>query len=222
MGAKTWMLVYADSDARQALRANPKLDRAATLELAKRLFANERLEEIGEGDLSFTSPPDDELLIGCFGGVSILAAKEFGLDHPSALPHRFLEAGGTGKIYLHAMHSVVDWFAFAIWSNGKLTRSLSLSPDSGILEDIGDRLPFEVPFWFGEYPAVDDDEDDVDEEEEYPFPFHPLELGEAALHEFFGYQIEGFRDSPAAPVEAESIPLIRYKRSPLRSRWWPW
>ena len=211
MGAKTWMLVYADSDARESLCAQPKLDRAATIQLAKRLFANERLEGLGDGDLSFTSPPDDELHIGCFGGVSILAAKEFGLDYPSALSHKFLEAGCTGKTYLHAMHSVVDWFAFAIWSSGKLTRSLSLSPDSGILEDIGDRLPFEVPFWSGQCPAVDDGED-------YPFPFHPLELAEATLHELFGYQIEGFTHAPRPPVEAEAIPLVRYKRLPSRSR----
>ena len=45
------------------------------------------------------------------------------------------------------MHSVVDWLAFAKWKNGELVRSLSLSPDSGILEDIGLRLPFEEPFW---------------------------------------------------------------------------
>lgn len=215
MGAKTWMLVYADSDARESLCAQPKLDRTATLQLAKILFANERLEELGDGDLSFTSPPDDELHIGCFGGVSILAANEFALDYPSALPRVFLEAGGAGKTYLHAMHSMVDWFAFAIWSNGKLTRSLSLSPDSGILEDIGDRLPFEMPFWSGQCPAVDDGED-------YPFPFHPLELGEATLHELFGYQIEGFTHAPRPLVEAESIPLVRYKRLPSRSRWRFW
>jgi hypothetical protein len=44
------------------------------------------------------------------------------------------------------MHSVVDWFAYAQWINGKFVRSPSLSPDNGILEDIGQRLPFEEPF----------------------------------------------------------------------------
>lgn len=42
--------------------------------------------------------------------------------------------------------SVVDFFAYAQWINCKFVRSLSLSPDSGILEDIGQRLPFEEPF----------------------------------------------------------------------------
>jgi hypothetical protein len=93
------------------------------------------------------------------------------------------------------MHSVVDWFAFAHWNNGRLVRSLSLSPDSGILEDIGLKLAFEEPYWSGQHPAGDDEDD------EYPLPFHPLDLGEAALSEFFGGQIDGF------------IRLIQYKRT---------
>ena len=115
-------------------------------------------------------------------------------------------------MYLHAMHSVVDWLAFAQWKDGQLVRSLSLSPDSGILEDIGERLRFEEPFWAGRHPATDDDGYD------YPFPFHPLELGEAALKEFFGYQLEGFIDP--AQLEPETIPLVKYKRS--RSWWKFW
>jgi hypothetical protein len=111
-------------------------------------------------------------------------------------------------VYLHAMHSVVDWCAFAKWNNGNLVRSLSLSPDSGILEDLGERLPFEEPFWSGQYPAVGG-------EDEYPFPFHPLEMGEAALKEFFGYQLEGPIERNL--LEPESVPLIKYKRS--RSSW---
>ncbi len=211
MGAKTWMLVLADSDARNALAAKPSLDREATQKLADSLFPGEKLEPIGDGDLSYTCPPDNEVHIGCFPGVSVVAAKEFGIDYPSKLHQRFIAAGGKGTVTLHAMHSVVDWFAYAMWANGKLVRSLSLSPDSGIMEDIGQHLPFEEPYWSGAHPAVDDEEEDA-----YPFPFHPLELGEATLKDQFGYQLEGYID--ASLLEPESIPLVRYKRS--RSPWW--
>ena len=209
MGAKTWMLVYADANVEEALRGGPQLDRDATLKLATSLFPKDKLEPNGDGDLSYTCPPDNEVHIGCFPGVSILAAKEFAIDHPSKLPASFISYGSSRTIYLHAMHSVVDWFAFAQWINGKLVRSLSLSPDSGILEDIGQRLPFEEPFWSGQHPVSADGED------EYPLPFHPLELGEAALKEFFGYQLEGFINP--ALLEPESIPLVKYKR---RRSWW--
>lgn len=212
MGAKTWMLVLADSNAREALAAKPQLDRAATQKLAETLFPEERLEEIGDGDLSYTCPPDNELHIGCFPGVSVIAAREFAIDHPSRLARRFIEAGAKGIITLHAMHSVVDWFAYAVWVNGKLQRSVSLAPDSGIMEDIGQRLPFEEPYWSGEHPAVDPD----DEEETYPFPFHPLDLGEETLKNLFGYQLEGYID--AALLDPETIPLIRYRRA--RAAWW--
>ena len=109
------------------------------------------------------------------------------------------------------MHSGFDWFAFAIWRDGQLMRSLSLSPDSGILENIGQPLPFEAPHWSGAQPAVD-----AAQGETYPFPFDPLDLGEAALKVLFGYQLEGFID--ASLLEPESIPLVRYRR-PARP-WW--
>lgn len=122
------------------------------------------------GQLSFTCPPDDELVVGCFPGLSILAAKELGIDNPSALDPRFLSAARGSAVYLHAMHSAVDWFAYAIWTEGKLKRSLSLSPDSGVIEDIGPRLAFEEPYWDGQHPLGDPDED---EEDDYPFASTP-------------------------------------------------
>ncbi len=213
MGAKTWMLVYSDADAREALSRHPALDRDRTLELARKLFPRETLQPIGDADLSYTCPPDYELCIGCFRGVSVVAAAEFGIDYPSKLEPRFIAQGSEGTTSLHAMHTVVDWFAFARWIDGQLVRSLSLSPDSGILENIGSRLPFEEPFWSGEHPAVDDEEDSG-----YPFPFHPLELGEAALSALFGFHLEGPPDS--ALFEPESVPLLRFSRS--RSRWKFW
>ncbi len=63
MGAKTWMLVLADANARDALAAQPPLDREATRKLADTLFPGEKLEPIGNGDLSFSCPPDDEVHI---------------------------------------------------------------------------------------------------------------------------------------------------------------
>lgn len=212
MGAKTWMLVYSDGPVRASLAANPVLNREKSIELAKRLFPSEKLEPLPDGTLLFTNPPDDELLVGCVAGVSIVAAKEFAGDRPSQLPEIFLSQAPAGTICLHAMHSVVDWFAFAVWEGGKLRRSLSLSPDSGIVEDIGDRLPFEAPFWAGQHPAVDPEE----EGDDYPLPFHPLELGEAALAEFFGYQLEGFVDPSL--LDPEQIPLLRFKR--VQPSWW--
>src|SRR5215469_4145357 len=91
------------------------------------------------------------------------------------------------SVYVHAMHSVVDWFALGVWGpDGELKRALSVSGGNAeLIEDIGEHLAFEGPFWAGEFPATED-------EEEYPFPFHPLELSEAALDNLFGFVFEGY------------------------------
>lgn len=210
MGAKTWMLVYSDGDASEKLRHSPTLDRATTDDLVKKLFPKEKLTAIEDGDLSYTCPPDNVIYAGCFAGVSVIAAKEFAGDYPSKLDGRFIAHANSQSVYLHAMHSVVDWLAFAKWENGKIVRSLSLAPDSGILEDLGAKLSFEKAYWEGIYPATEPDDEDG-----YPFPFHPLELGEEVLKAFFGYQLEGTID--AGLLEPEKIPLVGYKR---KKPWW--
>lgn len=205
------MLVCSDSPAKDLLRNKPALDRARTLELAHQMFPNETLVPIEDASLEYTSPPDDELFIGCFNGLTIVAAKEFGIDYPSKLPSRWLEICNKKYSYFHAMHSVVDWFAYATWENSALTRSLSLSPDSGVLEDIGGKLWFEKPYWAGEHPVFE-----PGEEEEYPFVFHPLELGEEALASLFGYVLEGFPQPEH--IEPSEVPLLAFHRQ--KQQWW--
>ncbi len=210
MGAKTWMLVCSDIPAKAALSIKPELDRAKAAAVANQMFRGETLEPIEDSSLEFTSPPDNEIYIGCYKDITIVAAKEFGIDYPSKLPTAFLKVCNGKYMYLHAMHSVVDWFAYAVWENSKLVRSLSLSPDSGILENIGGKLPFEEPYWAGEHPVFE-----PGEEEEYPFVFHPLELGEAALSSLFGYVLEGVPESEN--INPAEIKLLGFKRI---KPWW--
>jgi hypothetical protein len=127
-----------------------------------------------------------------------VAASELALDYPSQLPAKFLEEAQGRTVFLHAMHSVVDFFAYALWEGGTLVRSLSLSPDSGVLEDLGARRAFEEPYWSGQHPVGDD----------YPLPFHPLELGEEALLDLLGYQMEGMQTE----IDPTEIPLAGFRR----------
>ena len=208
MGAKTWMVAYSEAAADKVLKSQPQLDRIRARELATQLFPMARIEPDEDGSLMFTCPDNAHIYIGCFPGLSIVAAKEFAIDNPSQISRAFLDVAKGRTVYLHAMHSVVDWFAFAIWEKGSLVRSLSLSPDSGIIEDIGKRLAFEEPFWAGKHPVEGD---------EYPLPFHPLDLGEEALFTLFGYRLEGPIDD--VQIEPDDIPLCGFKRKP----WWkPW
>lgn len=213
MGAKTCLLIHTDVDAGALLRDRPSLDRDAAARLVARLFPKDRLYPDGEVDLTHTYPADDEVLAACYPGLSIMVARDFGLDRPSQLPRRFIQSAGASDVMVHAMHSVVDWFGFAVWKQGQLCRSLSLSPDSGILENSGEPLSVEMPYWNGGHPAFDDGED---EGEGYPFRFHPLELGEAVLHAFLGFHLEG--DTIEDVVDPESVLLLRYRRQ--HRPWW--
>jgi hypothetical protein len=116
--------------------------------------------------------------------VTVVADGSFGIDYPSQLPEGVRAIVGRSRIVLHAMHSVVDWFAFAIWEDGVLKRSLSLSPSHGVMEDLGRHLDFELPYWSAEHPLYGAGDD-------YPFVFHPLELANAALADQFGFILEG-------------------------------
>lgn len=214
MGAKDWMVFYAEQDVRDVLSARPAFDRAATSGLVENLFG--RVTPIDDVTLMYGNPPDDEVHAAVWPGATVVCAGEVGLDRPSELDPRFLEAGAGRTVYLHAMHSVVDWFAFAVWQpDGSLRRALSLSPDSGIIENTGDPFEFEQPFWAGDHPAIDPEDDD--EDEPYPFVFHPLELAEVTLGTMFGFVYEGPPELEV--VDPDELALAAFKLSPRRRRW---
>jgi hypothetical protein len=158
MGAKDWMIMYADAEADIAgvLRRHPPLDRAATRALVERLHPGTSLIPIEDGTLADLSNPEDgTVYAGVYPGLSVLLTEEAAQDRPSRLHQRLVDEARGRTVYLHAMHSVVGWFAYALWEDGVLRRSLSLSPDDGILENIGDPLPFEQPYWAGERAEED-------------------------------------------------------------------
>lgn len=109
---------------------------------------------------------------------------------PSQSPGRLLAPGAGRRVILHAMHSASNWLACAVWQDGVLLRSLSLSPGGGISEDIGAPLPFEASFWAGEHPVA-------------------LELGDAALLALAGFAVEG---RPADDlIDPWAVRLISYR-----------
>lgn len=204
MGAKTALLAYAAEDLVESLRHARESDPAAARALVAATHPGWDDAATADGSLSADCyPPGGTVYAGSFPGVDILCDRDV-MDHlPSEFPSRYLDIAAGRRVILHAMHSVTDSLAYAIWENGSLVRSLCLSPDNGIVENIGEPLPFEEPYWAGEYP-VDD---------EYPLPFHPLELGgEAALRALFGFIIE--RRPQPADIDAESVRLAGFQVPP--------
>jgi hypothetical protein len=208
MGAHDWLLVFSDGDAAKILRAGPSLDRGTAAAVAARLHPNRVITPIADGMLGdHLSPEDGEIYVAAYPGLTIVCTSEAAEDYPSALSATLRNAVPARDVYLHAMHSAVDWFAYAIWSGGTLRRALSLSPDSGVIENVGPPLPFERPYWAGERPI---DLDPGEDDEPYPFPFHSLDLGENALRELLGFGLEsgpepGDADPWALPVAGFAV-----------------
>jgi hypothetical protein len=191
LGAKTGLLVYADGDVPGLLRRVGAADLDRTVTMMRRLYPGREIEQCEGTNLwNGVYPPEGTVCAASWPGVEVIGDQEVMIDAPSELPEHLVAASAGRRLVLHAMHSVVDWLAFAVWEDGRLVRSLSLSPDSGIIENIGEPLSFELPYWAGDRPADVIPWPDEDEEP-YPLPFHPLELGEEALRALCGFVREG-------------------------------
>lgn len=212
MGAKAWFAAYFDGNPKDTLSKKPELDRAASAALAEKMFAGYTIQENEDGTLDFLNPEKREVFIGVYGELKIIAHQDFSGDLPSQTNPRWLATELGSTIYVHATHSVVDWFAFALWKEGQLVRSTSVSPEGGVQEDIGEKLPVELPYWDGSFSL----EDELEEDEPYPLPFHPLELSEAVLLATLGFQFEGHPDDWICdPME---IPIMKFQIS--KKAWW--
>lgn len=212
MGSKTWILIGHNDNVADVLASKPPLDVARTRVHVESLFPEGVIKETGRGSLTFAAADGSRVLAATYGDVFLLSCEQIAIDYPSKLLREFRSEEFGSNHSLVCLYSVVDWFAMARWQGGQLLRALSLSPDQGVSEDIGERLPFEEPYWNGAHPALDPEEDD----DEYPFPFHPLELGEDALLNFFGYQIEGYPEKWS--FDPDEIELLEY--SVARKPWW--
>ncbi|MCM4083524.1 DUF6928 family protein [Paractinoplanes hotanensis] len=203
MGAKTALLAFTDGDLRPALRGATRSDPSEAEALVRRVLPGYDVALVGDSSLFQTYPPEDIAHVTVLPGAELVCDQRLVLDRPSELPEHLLRAGAGRRIVMHGMHSVVDWLCFAVWEDGKLVRSLSLSPGSGIIESIGEPYGFERPFWNGRHPV--EPVPGWEDREPYPLPFHPLELGEVALSALFGFVIEG--DPAPDDIDAEDVPV---------------
>ncbi|GAB3850072.1 DUF6928 family protein [Dactylosporangium cerinum] len=186
MGAKTALLAFAEGDLRTVLRGAVRSDPAEVIDLVRRLHPTYEVTPIGDGSLGEdTYPPDDTTYATVLGGAQLFCDQRL-VAYDTA---QLLRAAAGRRLIMHQMHSAVDALSFAVWENGDLVRSVGVSPDGGVVENIGEPFEFELPYWAGEHPVGPMFPGD----DPYPLPFHPLELGDAALRGLFGFILEGRR-----------------------------
>jgi hypothetical protein len=188
---------FADS-----LRQLPRADAERTAPLVAEIFPGYQVEPVQGWPLEESTYPDDDVAYALSApGIDIMCDQRFMLDKPPELPAHVLDVAAGRRVALCAMHSVSDWFAYAVWANGELVRSLSLSLPHRIVEDIGEPLEFEQPFWARRQAATD--------RSRGALGFHPLDLGQQAMRFLFGFALEG-RPEPD-DVDAAQITMLGYR-----------
>jgi hypothetical protein len=207
VGTKTSILAFADGEIASLLRDPVAPDPMATQRQVRRLNPGREPVPIAQVGLAECTYPKSGVMFGSVRpGLELYTAGDLMNDYPSSLPRHVLDAADGRRVVVHFMHSVVDWLAFAVWENGTIVRSLSVAPDTGVLEDIGERFAWEEEFWAGAHPV------DASGEEPYPLPFHPLELGERALRGLFGFVMEGLPGDPEVEeIDPFAVPMLGFR-----------
>ncbi|MFF8848005.1 DUF6928 family protein [Streptomyces sp. NPDC015127] len=201
MGSKSAILVLAEGDPRSVLRPGMAAEISDAKSLAEDFFdgpfestTNVTLEEA-------VWPEPGMVCTGRFTGADIICARELVPAQPSDLTADIALLAEGRNAYAVFMHSGTDSLSFATWEKGRLVRSLSLSPDDGVVQNYGAPLEFESPYWTGNHS--------VSHTPNYPLPFHPLDLGNEALRNFFGFILEG---RPSADCfDPEEITLCGFR-----------
>lgn len=202
MGAKAGLVHLGEGLPSAALRSGLRPDPARSAELAATVLGG---PVRADGALVLSEegvwPEQGTICVAAWEKCALIGYREIGPDRPSEIGSWIKAVSPTGGAHGVFMHSVVDYGAFAVWESGELRRSVSLAADPGIMEDVGDRYPFEEPFWAGRRGLA--------HAPDYPLPFHPLDLAEEALLAFFGFGIE--RSSSMFTVDADAIELPAFR-----------
>ncbi|WP_405059320.1 hypothetical protein OG474_42260 [Kribbella sp. NBC_01505] len=201
MGSKAGVIMFAERDPREVFQGDLTIDQAQSQRLAEGVLGAAAEEvEILPLDLAIWPNPG---IVGAasFEGLELVSSLGFARSRPSELTEVVSRLSAGRDAYGVFMQSTDDSMGIATWKDGQLLRALSMSPDAGVIEDIGERLPFEDPFWAGEHPLT--------HAPDYPLPFHPSDLGNEALKAFFGFILEGSLDDTVFDPEDVEIPVFK-------------
>ncbi|MET7392635.1 hypothetical protein ABZS66_03960 [Dactylosporangium sp. NPDC005572] len=188
MALNDTLVVFADGNPIDVLRACPVLDKPATRALAERLFPAADVEEIGDVLLrDALNPPAGVVYVGCFAGLDLVCSWHLTPRRPSELDPVVLAATRRRNVYLHAAHGDAEWCSYGLWRDGSGVRLRSVCPDPAVREDEGEPLPFERSG------------DDAD-------------LTCRSMHALFGFRCDEDGDR-LDDVDPEVIPVVAYRVS---------
>lgn len=163
-----------------ALRRAEGSDAAAAERLIRRLAPGWQIEPaageaLAEATYPAAYPNTDTVYALSVPGLDLVCGLHFlpGRGGGARLPEHVLAEGAGRRVIYHWMHSGSDSVEIAVWTDGTLTRAIGIDGASGIVEDVGEPLPFEASF--------------------PPSEVHPSTFGNEAARALFGFALEGRR-----------------------------
>ena len=194
MGFKTLLLGIGPELPREARRRHPEGGPEAAALAARRWFPGQISGALGTADMAHGGYPladEPEVWVSTHGPTVVFGGEDMLRDRDRLTA----EATGAGlSVWQLVVHSVVGHSEFSVHGPEGVDREVKVDDESTVTAmeamSFGSPLPFERPYWAGEHPLG------PPEAGPYPLPFHPLQLGEAALAWMFGVSGEG------APTDA--------------------
>lgn len=205
--ATFWYLDSADPAA--PIREGRPSDPGFARRLLSRLFPTATVASLGAFPLNRSaSAGPGEIYVGSFPGVTLVQTPIDGPVLPSAADETWLRLVEAPTVLLFSHDPDTGLSGFARWESGRLVRSFA-GGDDRIVEDEGMPLPFERPYWAGEFP--------LDNAAETPLalPFSPTALLHAAHRDWLGFDLDaGGLDVPVHGFATDGRREVRQHRPP--------
>lgn len=205
--ATFWYLDTEDPSA--PVRAGRPSDPGFARRLLSRLFPTVTPASLGTFPLNRSaSTGPGEIYVGSFPGLTVVQTPVDGPVLPSATDRTWLRLveAPTVLAFSHDPDSGVS--GFARWESGRLVRSFA-GADDRIVEDEGMPLPFERPYWSGEFPIPDHESTPL------ALPFAPTALLHAAHRDWLGFDLDaGGIDVPVHGFATDGRREVRQHRPP--------
>ena len=206
--ATFWYL--ATDDPAGPIRSGQPSDPGFARRLLSRLYPTVTVASLGAFPLNRSaSAGPGEIYVGSFPGLTVVQTTIEGPVLPSATGDTWLRLVDAPTILLFAHDPDAGVSGFARWESGRLVRAFA-GADDRIVEDEGMPLPFERPYWGGEFPLA------AAADTPLALPFSPSSLLHAAHRDWLGFDLEaGGLDVPVHGFATDGRREVRQHTPPI-------
>lgn len=208
--ATFWYLGTEDPAA--PIRSGHPSDPGFARRLLSRLFPTVTVASLGSFPLNRSaSTGPGEIYVGSFPGLTVVQTPLDTPVLPSATDEKWLRLVEAPTVLLFSHEPESGLSGFARWESGRLVRSFA-GADDRIVEDEGMPLPFERPYWSGEFPL------DAAADTPLALPFAPLALLHAAHRDWLDFDLHpGGLDVPVHGFATDGRREVRQRSAPTGS-----